>query len=215
MLLKILLTGSADFCQRWRVTSASTEDRNLQRTPLLICHTIMRIKMMRSPSVSLGETGIDVQGGEGSRVSDLLLPAVSRAGVSLGAPQGLPRQHRPRDHLRVHRDGEPSHQTRHIPVHPQHILMCHTERQAQAAGPEKRKRREQRKRQVERLKSLITMTGAAGDGMRELKTDPPVQLVLKRSVKVLRKIKNVSCGRTSSTIQRRRGHAGFALRATI
>ena len=168
---------------------------------------------MRDPDVSLGETETDVLGEEGSRVSDLLLPAVSQAAMSPGALQGLPRQHRPRDHLRVHRDGEPSHQTRHIPVHPQHILMCHTERQAQAAGPKKRKRREQRKRQVERLKSLITMTGAAGDGMRDLRTDPPAQLVLKRSAKVLRKIKNVSCGRTSSTIQRRRGHAESAPRA--
>ena len=168
---------------------------------------------MRDPDVSLGETETDVLGEEGSRVSDLLLPAVSQAAMSPGALQGLPRQHRPRDHLRVHRDGEPSHQTRHIPVHPQHILMCHTERQAQAAGPEKRKRKEQRKRQVGRLKSLITMTGAAGDGMRDLRTDPPAQLVLKRSAKVLRKTKNVSCGRISFTTQRRRGHAESAPRA--
>ena len=147
MLLKILLTGSADFCQKWRVTSVSTEDRNSQRTPLLTCHTIMQTRTGRDPAVSPGETGTDpgetgtdAQGDEGSR-SDHLLPAVSQVVKSPGALQELPRQLRPRDHLRVHRDGELSHQTRHIPVHPQHIPMCHPKEQVQAAGLEKRKRK--------------------------------------------------------------------------
>ena len=161
-----------------------------------------------------GEIGADGQKEKRNQFPDPRLSAVNQVVKSLGAPQEPPRRLHQRDHPRVQQGGEHFHPTRQSLGHLQRILMCPSEKQAQGAGPETRKKKEARRRQVKRLMSLITMTGAAGDGMRNPRTDPPVQPASRRNAKVPRKTKNVSCVRTSSTIQRRRDHAGSVLKDT-